>query len=259
MLTLAAGACSKGQDPAATGGVEVVLGTGTVKLLKDPAPVGDFTVTDLDGHVITSQALRGKVVLVNFWATWCPPCRAEIPDLIKLQAKYKDHLVVLGISEDEGPVDTVRAFVAEHKVNYFVAMTTPELAKVFRGVAALPTTFVLDREGNVVQRHVGQLNTANTELETQVLAGLNPNVTIEPVADPARMRLENAAQATEIPGVDLTTMTPAQRTAAIKALNAEDCTCGCTLTLAECRINDPECAISLPLARTLVDKIAKAN
>jgi thiol-disulfide isomerase/thioredoxin len=259
VLALISGACSKGGDPALTGALETTAAGGSVQLLKDPVKVGAFTVKDLDGKEITSDALRGKVVLVNFWATWCPPCRAEIPDLVRLQEKYKDHLVVLGISEDEAPVETVRAFVAEHKVNYFIAMTTPELSKVFRGIAALPTTFVIDREGMVVQRHVGQLNAAQTELETQVLAGLNTTATIERVADPARRRLENAAQATEIPGVDLTTMTPAQRTNAIKALNAEDCTCGCSLTLAECRINDPDCDVSLPLARTLVEKIAKGS
>jgi cytochrome c biogenesis protein CcmG/thiol:disulfide interchange protein DsbE len=230
-----------------------------VKLLKNPATIGDFSVTDLDGKTITSAALRGKVVFVNFWATWCPPCRAEIPDLIKLQEKYKNDVVVLGISEDEGPPEAVRAFVAEHKINYFIAMTTPELAKVFRGVSALPTTFVLDREGKVAQRHVGLLKPQETELEAQVLAGLNTNARIERVDDPARVRLENAAQATSIPGVDLSKLTPAQRTEAVKALNADDCTCGCGLTLAECRINDPECSISLPLARATVEKIAAAS
>ena len=229
----------------------------TLQLLKDPLPVGDFTVTDLDGKTISSQALRGKVVFVNFWATWCPPCRAEIPDLIRLQAKYKDDLVVLGISEDEAPVDTVRAFAADQHVNYFIAMSTPALAQVFRGVSALPTTFVIDREGKIVQRHVGQLSAENTELEAQVLAGLNTNVKVERVDDPVKLRLARAAQATEIPGVDLTGLTPAKRTEAIKALNAESCTCGCGLTLAECRINDPDCGVSLPLARTLVDKLSK--
>ncbi len=258
LLVLLAAACSKGQDPALTGAREATPDAPVVKLLREPATIPDFTVTDLDGKTISAAALRGKVVFVNFWATWCPPCRAEIPDLIKLQAKYPDQIVVLGISEDEAPVDTVRAFVAEHKINYFIAMTTPELAKVFRGVTALPTTFVLDREGKLVQRHVGQLNPATTELEAQVLSGMDVNVRVERVDDPARARLENAAQATEIPGVDLTKMTPAKRTEAIKALNAEDCTCGCALTLAECRINDPECGVSLPLARTLVDKIAAA-
>jgi thiol-disulfide isomerase/thioredoxin len=223
-----------------------------VKLLKDAAPLADFTITDLDGRQISSASLRGKVVLVNFWATWCPPCRAEIPDLIALQQKYRDQVVVIGISEDESPVDTVRAFAREQKINYPIAMTTPELAKIFRGVAALPTTFVIDRDGKLAQRHVGLLNAQETDLEAQVLTGLNKNARIERVDDPAKVRLENAAQATSIPGVDLTKLTAAQRTEAIKALNADDCTCGCGLTLAECRINDPDCSISLPIARKLV-------
>ena len=249
-LLLAVAACSKGTTPPPEA-ADI-----TVQLLKDPAPVGDFSVTDLDGKTITSAALRGKVVLVNFWATWCPPCRQEIPDLIALQAKYRDDLVVLGISEDEGPPDDVRAFVAEHKINYFVALTTPELAKVFRGVAALPTTFVIDRDGNIVQRHVGLLNARQVELETQVAGGLITNARIERVDDPAKLRLQNAAQATSIPGVDLSKLTAAQRTEAIKALNADDCTCGCKLTLAECRINDPECGVSLPIAQEKVEQIA---
>lgn len=248
-------ACSSG-DPASSGARDITPQIGTIQLLNEPQKVGDFAVTDLDGKTITAGALRGKVVLVNFWATWCPPCRAEIPDLVDLQAKYKDDLVVVGISEDEAPIDTVRAFVAEHKVNYFIAMTTPELAKVFRGVSALPTTFVIDREGQIVARHVGQLNPVTTELETQFLAGLSRDITVERVDDPAKLRLENAAQAKEIPGVDLTKMSPAKRTEAIKAMNAEHCTCGCDLTIAECRINDPSCGISLPLAQALADKIA---
>ena len=256
LLLVAGAACSKGTPPASS---EPGADAPVVKLLKDPAPIGDFTLTDIEGRTISSADLRGKVVLVNFWATWCPPCRAEIPDLIALQQKYRDHLVVIGISEDESPVETVKAFVAEQKINYPIAMTTPALAKIFRGVSALPTTFVIDRDGKLAQRHVGLLNPEETELEAQALTGLNTNVRIERVDDPARVRLENAAQATSIPGVDLTRMTPAQRTEAIKALNADDCTCGCGLTLAECRINDPECTISLPLARALVEKMAATH
>ena len=91
------------------------------------------------------------------------------------------------------------------------------------------------------------------------LAGMEPEVTVERVEDEAKLRLARAAQATEIPGVDLTKMTPEKRTAAIKAMNAENCTCGCQLTLAECRINDPACEISLPLAKALAEKIAAGN
>jgi thiol-disulfide isomerase/thioredoxin len=252
-------ACSKGTTPPEGTLVEAPGDPAVVQLLKDPAPVGDFAVTDLEGRTISSADLRGKVVLVNFWATWCPPCRAEIPDLIKLQEKYRDKLIVVGISEDEIPPDEVKAFVAEQKMNYRVAMTTPALAKIFRGVSALPTTFVIDREGKLVQKHVGMLNAQQTELEAQVLTGLNQNARIERVDDPGRALLENAAQATSIPGVDLAKLTPAKRTEAIKALNADDCTCGCGLTLAACRINDPTCSVSLPLAQKMVEKIANTH
>src|SRR4029079_10972301 len=121
-------ACSKGTTPPEGAAVEPAGEPAVVELLKDPAPVSDFTVTGLDGRSISLADLRGKVVLVNFWATWCPPCRAEIPDLIKLQNKYRDKLVVLGISEDEIPVDEVKAFAREQKINYPVAMTKPELS-----------------------------------------------------------------------------------------------------------------------------------
>src|SRR5262245_60424548 len=97
---LSAGSCSSGADPAGSGAVELSGGPPVVQLLRNPAPVADFSVTDFSGKTISSKDLRGKVVLVNFWATWCPPCRAEIPDLIKLQTKYRDHLVVIGISQD---------------------------------------------------------------------------------------------------------------------------------------------------------------
>lgn len=230
-----------------------------VHLLEETPELPPFSMTDLEGRTITSAELRGKVVLVNFWATWCPPCRAEIPDLVKLQTTYRDKLVVIGVSEDEAPVEEVKAFAAAQKMNYPIVMITPELSKIFTGVSALPTTFVIDPDGRMQQRHVGLLNPEETELETQVLAGLRTDVTIERVEDEKKAMLANAAQATEIPGVELAKLTPEQRTAALKALNEDSCTCGCGLTLAACRINDPECGVSLPLARTLAERIAKGE
>ncbi|MDR1990143.1 MAG: TlpA family protein disulfide reductase [Acidobacteriaceae bacterium] len=237
---------------AASSGDDTVL-----TLLTNPALVADVSMTDLDGKTISMASLKGKVVLVNFWATWCPPCREEIPDLVELQNKYRDRLVVLGISEDEAGVDVVKAFAAEHKMNYPIVMVTPELEKIFSGVTALPTTFVVDPDGRIQQRHTGMLNAELTVLETDVLSGHKKNVRIERVDDPHEAMLRNAAQAKEIPGVDLSKMTPAARTAALAALNADNCTCGCGLTLAACRINDPSCDISLPLARALAEKVAK--
>lgn len=231
----------------------------TVQLLNEPVDVTPFTVTDLDGKTISSADLKGKVVLVNFWATWCPPCRAEIPDLIALQNKYRDKLVVLGVSEDEISPEEVKTFAKNQNVNYPVVMATPELTKIFKGVAALPTTFIVDRESRIQVRHVGMLNPAQTELEAQYLAGTLTNVKVERVEDETKALITKAAQAKEIPGVDLTKLTPAQRTEALKALNSETCTCGCELTLAACRINDPSCSVSLPLAQQLVERIAKGE
>jgi thiol-disulfide isomerase/thioredoxin len=229
-----------------------------VRLLKDPQVVSNFSFQELDGRSYDFATLRGQVVLVNFWATWCPPCREEIPALIALQEKYKNKLLVVGISEDEIPTEEVRRFAAAQGINYPVAMTTPELRKVFRGVTALPTTFVIDRDGRLVQKHVGMLNPAQTELEAKFLTGLDTTATVERVEDADRVRLRNAAQATEIPGIDLKGLPAATRTAIIKALNAEDCTCGCGLTLAECRINDPSCTVSLPIAKAIARKMAEA-
>jgi thiol-disulfide isomerase/thioredoxin len=247
-------AAATATEPAAGGEPHVV------QLLKEPGDVAPFTITDLDGRSVSFADLRGKVVLVNFWATWCPPCRAEIPDLIKLQDKYRDKLVILGISEDEdASPQEVKAFAVAQKMNYVVAMTTPELGKIFKGVSALPTTFVIDPAGKIQQRHIGMLNADTAELETRYLAGQTTNITVERVEDATKALLANAAQAKEIPGVDLTKMTPAQRTEAIKALNAQDCTCGCGLTLAACRINDPDCGVSLPIAKKIAERIAKGE
>jgi cytochrome c biogenesis protein CcmG/thiol:disulfide interchange protein DsbE len=231
----------------------------TLRFYKNPAAVPALTMHDLDGRPISPADLRGKVTIVNFWATWCPPCRAEIPDLIALQNKYGDRLQVIGISQDEGPVDGVKRFVAAQKMNYPVVMSTPELEQAFPGVRALPTSFILDREGRVVQRHVGLLNADLTELETRALAGLPVNASIEEVERGQPARLENAAQATEIPGVDLKRLSPERRSAAIQKLNTDPCTCGCENTIAKCRIDDPKCETSLPIAQRIVKEIADAR
>jgi thiol-disulfide isomerase/thioredoxin len=255
VLMGAAGACRStppvddARDDAPTGGKV------TLRFFKDPTATPAFTLTDLEGRSISSNDWRGKVTIVNFWATWCPPCRAEIPDLVALQKKYGDRLQIIGVSQDEGPVEPVKRFAAEQHMNYPIVMMTPDLERQFPGIHALPTSFVLDREARVVQRHVGMLNRVVTEQETRALAGLPVNASIELVERGQPARLENAAQATEIPGVDLARLSPAKRTAALQKLNTEPCTCGCDNTLAKCRIDDPKCSTSLPLAQRVVQDI----
>lgn len=244
-----------GHDPAADdAGAQI-----TVRFFRDPKPAPSFTVTTIDGRTISMESLRGKVVLLNFWATWCPPCRAEIPDLVALQDKYADTLVILGLSEDEGSPDEVRRFAEQFKINYPIAMVTPDIGKLFPGVNGLPTTFVVDPQGRMVQKHVGLLNAALTELETRSLAGLAMNAKLEYVEEDKPVGLENAAQAKEIPGVDLAKLSVEKRVEALQKLNADPCTCGCGLTVARCRVDDPHCSVSLPAAQKIVAELVAGN
>jgi thiol-disulfide isomerase/thioredoxin len=234
-------------------------GMPTIRFFRDPADVPAFTAADLDGREISSASWHGKVVIVNFWATWCPPCRAEIPDLVALQDKYRDQLQIIGVSEDEVPASQVKRFVAEHKINYPVVMTTKELARLFPGVQALPTSFILDHQSRVVQKHVGMLTAEMTELETRALAGLPVNASIERVDHMQGLKLDSTAQLMEIPGVDLASLPAPKRTEALQKLNAQSCTCGCDLTVAKCRVDDPTCGVSLPLAREIVQQVVQAK
>jgi thiol-disulfide isomerase/thioredoxin len=226
-----------------------------IELLREPRTLPAFSLVDLDGRTHQSADWRGKVVVLNFWATWCAPCRAEIPDLAALQDKYRDQVLVIGVSEDEGPADIVRQFASQYHVNYPIVMKTPELDTLFPGIVALPTTFVLDTEGAVVQKHVGLLRARATEATARHLAGLQVNAEVKRVDDPSKLNAEDAAQLKTIPGIDLAAVPPDRKPAVLQALNNESCTCGCGLTVAKCRLDDPQCPVSLPLAQKIVERI----
>lgn len=133
--------------------------------------INDYTapaVSGIDvlgrGSVALSE-LKGKVVLINFWATWCPPCRAEIPDLIRLQETYANDFVVLGVSLDREGVEVVSQFVREQNMNYPVVMGDEALVNSYGGVSAIPTSFVVDRQGDLVSKIVGARSYADFEKE----------------------------------------------------------------------------------------------
>lgn len=230
-------------------------GPAIIRLAKDPTPTPPFLVADLEGQTISTVALKGKVILVNFWATWCPPCREEIPELIELQSKYKDQLQIIGVSmdEDASPAQ-VRSFAAKAGINYPVVMGK-DIAEEYGGVPALPTSFVVNRDGGVVQKHVGLLQRDEIESEVRALAGLPVNAKIENFVDEGQIFLKNAERATELPDVDMKGLTAAQKKAALKRLNSESCTCGCGLTVAQCRINDTTCPVSQKIAAQIVQEV----
>ena len=231
----------------------------TLRFVDAPADVPDLRMETLDGETVSMADQRGKVVLVNFWATWCGPCREEIPYLVRLAERYPDHLTVIGVSEDHGSSDAVAAFAAQYGVNYPIVMSTPEIKRAFPGVFALPTSFVVDPEGRMVESHVGLISPVILEQETRYLASLTHDATIETAPPNDQIRLANAAQATEIPGVDLSVLTPEQREEVLRRVNEEGCPCGCSLTLAQCRINDSSCGISPPIVEQLVAEVAGAE
>lgn len=113
------------------------------------APVPSFQVTAMDGSSVSSDALRGKVVLVNFWATWCPPCRFEMPGFQSVYDSRKNQgFVVLGITTD-GDRELVDRFLAEHHITYPISIAAGSVAQSFGGVNVLPTSFLIDRNGRI--------------------------------------------------------------------------------------------------------------
>jgi len=115
-----------------------------------------WELRSVEGRLVKSTEFQGKVVIVDFWATWCRPCREEIPGFIELQKQYGDKgLAVVGISLDEGATEPVKAFIKKLGMNYPVVMGTPEVVAAFGEIEGLPVTFILDRQGKIAAKHVG--------------------------------------------------------------------------------------------------------
>ena len=116
----------------------------------------EFTVVTLDGDTLTSSELRGQVVLVNFWATWCTPCRLEMPSLQSLyEDRAEDGVVVIGLSTDVGSAESIRTWIGERDITFPIGRATREHRNSFGGIQGIPTTFIVDRSGVVRHRVVG--------------------------------------------------------------------------------------------------------
>jgi len=134
-----------------------------------------FRLESLEGGTISLADLRGKVVLVNFWATWCAPCRVEMPWLAEFQQRYRrDGLVVVGISVDDGAREKVRSFTQGMKVNYAIALKDAAITDAYGGLRYLPQTFFVGRDGRIVARSYGIRDREAFEADVKRAMGAAP-------------------------------------------------------------------------------------
>ena len=124
-------------------------------ITKGESAAPDFSLVDSNGGNVKLSDYRGKVVIVDFWATWCPPCRKGIPDLIDIKKQYGDKVAIIGISVDTDSKGEVVPFIQRMGINYPIVYYTPEVVQAYGGIDGIPTSFVVDKSGKIVDMHVG--------------------------------------------------------------------------------------------------------
>ncbi len=229
-----------------------------VYLFKNPQAAPVLVTTGLHGEHIDLASLRGKVVLLNFWATWCGPCREEIPEFERLQRQYAGKLQVIGMSVDELPGATVALKAKQMGINYPVAMASAGIQNSFHGMPTIPVTWVIDPRGQVDQINHGANPYAVFDTEVRALLGMPTTIKVARID---QLSPNGKVGTIDIPGIAelLKKLTPAQRALALEKLNSQACTCGCEWSLATCRVQDPSCGYSLPQARQLIAAIAQGK
>lgn len=141
-----------------------------VKVEKDRKSAPAFSLQDSNGKAVSLADYKGKVVLLNFWATWCGPCKIEIPWFVEFEQSFKDQgFAVLGVAMDEEGWDVVKPYLAEKKVNYRMLLGNDSVGQLYGGVDSLPTTFLIDRNGKIASVHVGLVSKGDYKNEIEQL------------------------------------------------------------------------------------------
>lgn len=153
--------------------VVVLIGIGLYSMRRkhgpEHRPAPDFSLPRLNGPTLQLSSYRGKVVLLDFWATWCVPCREEIPHFVELQQRYGDRgLQIIGVSMDDSP-EPVRDFYQQFHMNYPVVMGTAKTGELYGGVLGLPIAFVIGKDGLIYSKKIGAADMAVLEREIQKL------------------------------------------------------------------------------------------
>ena len=142
-------------------GIAFLLAAGTLVLRaqSENVPAPDFVLKDLQGKDLKLADYKGKVLVLNFWATWCPPCRAEIPNFVEAYASNRDKgLEILGVSVDRMTADRLLPFVGKAMINYPVALADAKIVEDYAPGDYIPATIIIDKKGIVRHRHVGQMD-----------------------------------------------------------------------------------------------------
>jgi len=226
----------------------------------------EISLTDIAGKRLDLADYKGKVVVLDFWATWCGPCRAEIPGFVVMQEKYASQgFSLIGISMDDDSAPVVD-FYKEFRMNYPVAVGNQRIGELYGGILGLPTTFLIGRDGRIYAKHTGGINPAIIEEEVQQLLAMSPTAEksdFRPamvVGTETKIALGDPATIdSEIPGLNLSKLTAAQKEALKKQLGDQHCPCGCNLTVMKCRQVDRACQVSMKMARTQMEKLLKSG
>ncbi len=139
---------------------------------KDRKKAPEFKLKDADGKVVSLAEYKGKAVLLNFWATWCGPCKVEIPWFVEFEQKFKDKgFAVLGVAMDEEGWEIIKPYIIDKKVNYRILAGDDSTAQLYGGVDSLPTTFLIDKNGMIAGVHVGLVSKSEYEKDILALLG----------------------------------------------------------------------------------------